>query len=53
VYPWESYLVFIVSEQGIEFNAEKIEAILTMERPRCIRDVERLAGCIDAVRRFV
>jgi hypothetical protein len=36
VYPWESYLVFIISEQGIEFNAEKIEAILTMERPRCI-----------------
>jgi hypothetical protein len=51
--PAGKLLGFIVFERGIEVNLEKIDAILKMEKPRCIRDVQRLAGCVAAVSRFV
>ena len=51
--PTGQLLGFIVSHRGIEVNPEKIDAILQMKKPRCVRDVQKLAGCIAAVSRFV
>jgi hypothetical protein len=51
--PAGKLLRFVVSHQGIEVNPEKINAILQMKKPRCVRDVQKLAGCVAAVSRFV
>ena len=47
-----SYLGFLVSERGIEANPEKIKAI-TLVKPACINDVQRLAGHTAALSRFI
>ena len=46
-------LGFIVSHRGIEANPEKIEAIMRMEAPRSQKKVQRLAGCMAALSRFI
>jgi hypothetical protein len=42
-----------VSARGIEANPEKIQAILTMGKPTKLHDVQKLAGHIAALSRFV
>jgi hypothetical protein len=44
---------FIVSHRGIEANPEKIEAITRMEPPWSQKKVQRLTGCMPALRRFI
>jgi hypothetical protein len=51
--PAEKFLGFLVSVRGIEVNPEKIKAILNITRPSCLKDVQRLTGCVAAVSRFV
>jgi hypothetical protein len=46
-------LGFLVSARGIEPNPEKIQAILTMGKPTKLHDVQKLAGCVAALSRFV
>jgi hypothetical protein len=46
-------LGFLVSARGIEANSEKIQAILTMGKPTKLHDVQKLAGRIAALSRFV
>jgi hypothetical protein len=46
-------LGFIVSHRGIEANLEKINAIMRMEAPRSQKKVQRLTGCMAALRRFI
>ena len=46
-------LGFLVSNRGIEANPEKIKAITSLAKPKCINDVQRLAGRIAALSRFV
>jgi dsDNA-binding SOS-regulon protein len=46
-------LEFLVSARGIEANPEKIQAILTMEKPTKLHDVQKLAGRVTALSRFV
>jgi hypothetical protein len=46
-------LGFLVSARGIEANPEKIQAILTMGKPTKLHDVQKLAGRIAALSRFV
>jgi dsDNA-binding SOS-regulon protein len=46
-------LEFLVSARGIEANPEKIQAILTMGKPAKLHDVQKLAGRIVALSRFV
>jgi hypothetical protein len=46
-------LGFLVSARGIEANPEKIQAILTMGKPTKLHDVQKLAGCIAVLSRFV
>jgi hypothetical protein len=46
-------LGFLVSARGIEANPEKIQAILTMEKPAKLHEVQQLAGCVVALSRFI
>ena len=51
--PAGKLLGFIVSQRGIEVNPEKIKAIQNIERPSCLKDIQRLTGSVAAVSRFV
>ena len=42
-----------MSNRGIEANPEKIKAITSLAKPACINDVQRLAGRIAALSRFI
>ena len=44
-------LGFLVSHRGIEANPDKIRAIEEMQPPRCLKDVQRLTGCMAALGR--
>ena len=46
-------LGFLVSNRGIEANPKKIKAITSLAKPACINDVQRLAGRIAALSRFI
>ena len=51
--PSGKLLDFIVSHRGIEANPEKINAIMNMEAPTSIKDVQKLTGCMAALNRFL
>src|SRR3954462_1828613 len=51
--PAGKLLGFLVSNRGIEANLEKIKAITSLAKPKCINDVQRLAGWIAALSRFI
>jgi hypothetical protein len=46
-------LGFLVSARGTEANPEKIQAILIMGKPAKLHDVQKLAGRIAVLSRFV
>jgi hypothetical protein len=46
-------LGFIISHRGIEANPEKISAITSMKAPTCIKDVQKLTGCMAALNIFI
>jgi dsDNA-binding SOS-regulon protein len=46
-------LGFIISHRGIEANPEKISTITSMKAPTCIKDVQKLTGCMAALNRFI
>ena len=47
------FLGFIVNNQGIEANPNKIKAMLDMMPPSNIKEIQRLTGRIVAFSRFV
>ncbi|KAL5560858.1 hypothetical protein UlMin_030605 [Ulmus minor] len=47
------FLGFMVNHRGIEANPAKIQALLDMEPPRKIKEVQRLTGRIVALNRFI
>ena len=51
--PAGKLLGYLVSNRGIEANPEKIQAITSLAKPACINDVQRLAGRIAALSRFI
>ena len=51
--PAGKLLGFLVSNRGIEANPEKIKAITSLTKPACINDVQRIAGRITALSRFI
>jgi hypothetical protein len=51
--PSGKLLGFIISHHGIEANPEKISAITSMKAPTCIKDVQKLTGCMAALNRFI
>ena len=48
-----NFLGFMVSQRGIEANPDKIQAIINMERPRNVKEVQSLTGRVAALNRFV
>ena len=51
--PAGKLLGFLVSNRGIEANPEKIKAITSLAKLACINDVQRLAGRVAALSRFI
>ncbi|KAL8134606.1 hypothetical protein AgCh_009579 [Apium graveolens] len=47
------FLGLMVSKRGIETNPDKIKAILDMEPPRSIKDVQKLTGRVAALGCFI
>nr|XP_025647465.1 uncharacterized protein LOC112742447 [Arachis hypogaea] len=47
------FLGFMITQRGVEANPEKCQAILKMRSPGCIKDVQRLAGRLTALSRFL
>ncbi|KAL0444352.1 UNVERIFIED_CONTAM: hypothetical protein Slati_2157900 [Sesamum latifolium] len=47
------FLGFMVSQRGIEANPEKIEAIIKIQSPHTVKEVQNLAGNIAALNRFI
>jgi hypothetical protein len=51
--PSGKLLGFIINHHGIEANPEKISVITNMRAPNCIKDVQKLTGCMAALNRFI
>ncbi|XP_059461825.1 uncharacterized protein LOC132190804 [Corylus avellana] len=49
----EKFLGYMVSSRGIEANPEKIQAVLDMQSPRNLKQLQQLTGIIAALNRFV
>nr|XP_009388298.1 PREDICTED: uncharacterized protein LOC103975116 [Musa acuminata subsp. malaccensis] len=47
------FLGFIVHERGIDTNPEKVQAIINMQSPRTIKDLQQLNGRLVALSRFL
>ncbi|XP_065618224.1 uncharacterized protein LOC136062720 [Quercus suber] len=47
------FLGFMVSQRGIEANPDKIQAILNMEPPKNIKEIQSLTGRVVALNKFV
>ncbi|XP_009385521.2 uncharacterized protein LOC103972866 [Musa acuminata AAA Group] len=47
------FLIFIVHERGIDVNLEKVRAVINMQAPRTIKDLQRLNGRLAALSRFL
>ncbi|XP_025704024.1 uncharacterized protein [Arachis hypogaea] len=47
------FLGFMITQKGVEANPEKCQAILQMKSPGCIKDVQRLAGRLTSLSRFL
>jgi len=47
------FLGYLVSQRGIEANLDKIQAILSMEPPKNVKEVQSLTGQVAAFNKFV
>ncbi|XP_015970352.1 uncharacterized protein LOC107493830 [Arachis duranensis] len=47
------FLGFMITQRGVEANPEKCQAILQMKSPGCIKDVQRFAGRLTSLSRFL
>ena len=51
--PAGKLLGFLVCNKGIEANPEKIKAITSLAKLKCVNDIQRLAGRTAALSRFI
>jgi hypothetical protein len=49
----DRFLGFVVHEYGIQINPKKVESIKGLEEPTCEKDVQKLLGKINYLRRFI
>jgi hypothetical protein len=43
----------IVSRDGIRPNPEKVQVVLRMKLPKCVKDIQKLTRCMAALSRFI
>jgi hypothetical protein len=43
----------IVSHEGIRPNLEKVKTVMKMNLPKCIKDIQKLTGCMATLSRFI
>jgi hypothetical protein len=43
----------IVSRDGIWPNPKKVKAVMKMKPPKCVKDIQKLTGCMAALSRFI
>ena len=46
-------LGYIISARGIKPNPDKVSAITNMKWPTCVKDIQKLTGCMAAFSRFI
>ena len=46
-------LGYLVSARGIEPNPQQIAAIDNMQRPKSLKDIQKFAGCLASLSRFI
>lgn len=51
--PSGQLLGFLVNHRGIEASTKQIHAITEMKAPNCIKEVQKLTGCMVALNRFI
>ena len=51
--PSGKLLGFLVSHRGIEANPEKVKAIEEMNPPQTLKKMQKLAGCVTSLGRFI
>ena len=51
--PFDKLLGFLVSHRGVEANPEKVKVIEDMSPPQTLREMQKLAGCVTALGRFI
>ena len=51
--PSGKLLGFLVSHRGIEANPEKVKAIEDMSPPQNLKEMQKLAGCVTSLGRFI
>src|SRR6187397_1632047 len=47
------FLGFLIDQRGIEANPEKIQAVINMQSPHTVKEVQKLTGCLAALGRFL
>ena len=47
------FLGFMVSQQGIEVNPDKVKAIIEVKSPKTVKEVQSLTGKVATLNRFV
>nr|KYP59574.1 Retrotransposable element Tf2 [Cajanus cajan] len=47
------FLGFMITSRGIEANSEKCKAIIQMQSPQTVKEVQRLAGRLVSLSRFI
>lgn len=47
------FLGFLISQRGIEIDPNQIKSINNLKDPTSIKEVQKLTGCIAALRRFI
>ena len=51
--PSGKMLGFLVSHRGIKANSKKVKAIEDMSPPQTLKEMQKLAGCITSLGRFI
>ena len=50
--PQNKYLGFVIDENGVSPDSDKVKAIRTLPTPKCVKDVRSLLGAAGFYRRF-
>jgi len=48
-----TFLAFIISEDGLEMDTEKVNAVLNWEVPKCVKDIQYFLGFANFYRHFI